>query len=320
MTTLLESSADFTINRDEIVDLANEIAGVKGIGRVLSAEDSQRSIKLLNLIVKQWMGKSDFAPGLKEWTRKRAYLFPQLSKSDYTLGVDGDHATASYVSTALTVAASAGNLTITVSSASGVSSSMYIGIRLASGTIHWTTVNGAPAGSVITITDAIPVGASAPIGATVYSYTTKILYPLEFISLRRRNVNNSEVVINPMTLSYYEDSLLKKNSSGYPSLYLYERGTTDGTLFFNYQVSDTTEVYLLTYLRPIADFDSAIDSPDYPAEWYRPLVGQLAIDIATATGRSVTPEMKLYRDESLSIAGNLDPDKDTQDIFFMGET
>ena len=35
-------SYDFSVNRNDIINLANEMAGVKGIGRVLSAEDIDR--------------------------------------------------------------------------------------------------------------------------------------------------------------------------------------------------------------------------------------------------------------------------------------
>lgn len=317
MTVLLESSADFSINRNEIINLAAEIAGVKGIGRVLSYEDLDRFSNLLNLIVKQWMGKSDFAPGLKIWTRKRAYLFPQLNDSQYTLGVDGDHATDSYTQTTLSAAEASGQTVLSVTSITGMTVGQYIGIRMTTGTFHWSTISTSGAG---TVTIAAALSADASSGATVYFYTSKILYPLEMISIRRKDTDSNETPLSTMSLMDYEEGLLKKNDSGTPTRYLYERGTTDGTLFLDYLVSDTTEVYLLTYLRPIADFDASTDTPDYPMEWYKPLVGQLAMDIATTMGRPVTEEMKLFRDESLAIARNVDAEQNTDDVFFKCET
>src|SRR4030067_1313184 len=108
-------SSNFTINRDQIINLAGLGSGVLGIGRVASADTTDTASRLLNLIVKQWMGKSDFAPGLKVWTRKRAYLFPQTNQSSYTLRTGGDHATASYSQTTLSAAEAAAQTALSVS-------------------------------------------------------------------------------------------------------------------------------------------------------------------------------------------------------------
>lgn len=316
-------SYDFSVNRNQIIDLAGQIAGIKGIGRVLSAEDTDTASRLLNLIVKQWQGKPDFAPGMKVWTRKRAYLFLQLNDTDYTLGPGGDHATASFVETTLTAAASAGATAMSVASITGISASDNVGVRLTDGSIHWTTVSGAPSGSTVTLASGIPTGKSAASGARLIAYTTKIMLPLQMISVRRRDSNNNETPLERMALSYYEQGLLNKANSGTPTGYLYERGqSTTGTLFVDYKpvAADTLDTYLLTFLRPVEDFDAATDSPDYPQEWHRPLVGQLAMDWATATGRPVTQEMKDYRNDAIAIAGNVDPDNETEDAFFKAET
>jgi hypothetical protein len=43
----------------------------------------------LNMIYKQWVAQADFAPGLKMWTRRRAYLFLS-DKAQYDIGPSGD--------------------------------------------------------------------------------------------------------------------------------------------------------------------------------------------------------------------------------------
>lgn len=68
--------------------------------------------------------------------------------------------------TTLSVAASATDTSITVVDASGFADGDYIGILLDDGTEDKTTVNGAPAGNVITLTDAI-TGAAAISNAVV---------------------------------------------------------------------------------------------------------------------------------------------------------
>ena len=314
MTT--SSSSNFTVNRDQIITLAGQGAGVLGIGRVASAEDTNTASRLLNLIAKQLMGRSDFLPGMKVWSRKRAYLFPALNTTSYSLGPSGTHATASYSSTTLSAAEAIGQTVLSVVSTTGMTAADYIGIRCTDNSIHWTTIVGTGAGPTVTITTALTVAAAS--GDTVYWYTTKIPLPLEIISLRRKDTDGNETPLTPMTLMEYEEGLLKKNDDGDPSRYLYERGIVNGTLFLDFEPTDTTEVYLLTFLRPIEDFDAATDTPDYPQEYERLLVGQLMIDWATFTGRPVTQEMKLYRDEALQIAGHVDPE--TSEIFFESET
>lgn len=311
-------SYNFTVMESEIINLAAEMAGVKGAGRVLSNEVYANFRLLLNLIVKQWQGKSDFAPGLKVWTRKRAYLFPELNEEQYSLGTSGDNATLSYNSTTISANEAIGQMTLSVTSTTGMTVADNIGIRCNDGSIHWTTISSTGAGPTVVVASALTVAADA--GNTVYWYTTKIPFPLEIISLRRKDTSGNETPLSRLTLQQYEEGLLKKNDTGIPTGFIYERGISSGTLTFDYGVTDTSEIYLLTFLRPVEDFDSATDTPDYPQEWYRPLVGQLAMDGATAYGKPVTDEMKLLRDESLALAGNVDPDQETEDVFFKSET
>lgn len=316
MTT--SGSYNFSVNRNEIINLAGSGAGIKGIGRVLSSDDIDTASQLLNLIVKQWMGRADFAPGLKVWTRKRAYLFPELGEQQYTLGPGGDHATASYGQTTLLSSVGIGNQFFNVPSTTGMTAGDNVGFICNDGSIFWSTILDVLVAQQVTITTQIPSAASA--GNTVYWYTSKIMLPLEMISVRRKNTSGSETTLTRMSLHEYEEGLLKKDNDGDPSRYIYERGITTGTLTFDYEIEDTTEVILLTFLRPVEDFDAATDTPDYPQEWFRPLVGQLMVDWATFAGKVVTQEMKDYRNEALMIAGNLDPDQDTEGVFFMGET
>jgi len=75
----------------------------------------------------------------------------------------------------LTVAAVATDTTITVSRADYIDSGDLIYVLLDSGEYHCTTVNGAPAGNVVTLTDAIPTGKTAAIGNSVINNLWKPL-------------------------------------------------------------------------------------------------------------------------------------------------
>ena len=71
------------------------------------------------------------------------------------------------VKTTLTAQANAGATTLTVASITGFANGQFVGVMLDNGTQHQTTVNGAPSGFTITITNAIPAGRNAPIGAAL---------------------------------------------------------------------------------------------------------------------------------------------------------
>jgi hypothetical protein len=58
--------------------------------------------------------------------------------------------------TAMRVAGVATDATIDVDSITGITNGDNIGVELDDGTMHWTTVNGAPSGTVITLTAVLP--------------------------------------------------------------------------------------------------------------------------------------------------------------------
>lgn len=309
-------SVDFSVNRDEIIKASLRKIGALSRGVTPSAEDISEGSEALNLIVKQWQGKADFAPGLKTWTRKRGTIFPVLNENEYTLGPNGDHATSSYRSTTVSANEAIGQTTISITSTSGMANSDYIGIRCNDGSIHWSTVSSFVANTTVTIADALTVAADS--GSTIYYYTTQLLMPLSIISLRRKTTSNSESGLTRMLVDEYEE-IGDKTLNGIPTRYLYESGKTDGLLKLDYGISDTTDVYPVTFLRTVEDFDAASDTPDYPQVWFRPLVYQLAIDLAPERGKSdqiamLTPT----RNEALSIAQHTDPE-DVDGVFFKVE-
>jgi len=69
--------------------------------------------------------------------------------------------------TTLGAAASKGDTSITVASATGIEDNYSIGIVLDNESIHWTLVNGDPVGTTVTLEDAI-AEADAASGNTVY--------------------------------------------------------------------------------------------------------------------------------------------------------
>jgi hypothetical protein len=318
-------SVDFSVNRDQICKGALRKLGVLSRGVTPSADDINETAEALNLIVKQWMGTADFAPGLKTWTRKRGFLFPILNENEYTLGPNGDPATSSYSQTTISANEAIGQTTLSVTSTTGMTAADIIIIRCNDGSMHESTITSTGAGPTVVIPDALTVAANA--GSTVYWYTSQLLMPLSIISLRRKTTSNAESSLTKMLIDEYED-IGDKTLNGIPSRYLYEMGKTDGLLKLDMGISDTTDVYPITFLRTVEDFDSASDTPDFPQVWYRPLLLQTAIDVAPERGKAeLIPSLLsiLHGDPARGIPGALhiarhtDPEN-VDGVFFEMET
>ena len=316
-------STNFTVNRDEIVTLAMQDCGQLGVGEAISPEDLTYCSKKLNMLVKQWMGMADFAPGLKLWSRKRADLFLSTSASIYNVGPTGDHWTSTYVSTTLTATAVPSATALTVSSITGISSGDNIGIVLDSGALFWTTVNGAPSGTTVNL--AAGLTSQATSGAVVYDYAnaTTSGNPLQILTIILRDAQNNDIgPLVPLTIEQYESLPTKTqiNSTGDPYSYYFEShntvpGTSNSYLFLDCYPFDVTKHLHITYLSTIEDFDVSTDTPDYPQQWYRALAAQLAIDILPGFQLPLTNELKQLRDDAVAIARNFDPE--TTNIFFQ---
>ena len=292
-------SYDFTISAREIAEISLGDIGVFDPGEPIGVQDLAIAMRKLNLIVKQWMGMGDFAPGLKMWSRKRGYIFLAQGEPEYSIGPSGDHSARSYVDTTLSAGAALGAGTLTVSSIVGMATTNNIGIELADGSLFWTTINGAPSGSTVTLMDTLTGAANS--GARVFVYTTKMIRPLQILTALLRDDQGNDSPIAAMDLPAFE-SIADKNALGDLSRFYYESQLTNGTLFLDAGPNDVTKVIRLTYLAPIEDIDTENDDVDLPQHWFRPLCAQLSIDLAPTFSRPVSQALKLVRDESLAMA------------------
>lgn len=303
-------TTSYSVNELDVLKAALGKIGVVEIGRSLEAEDIEVSRRNLNLILKQWVSQADFAPGLKMWTRRRGWMFLQKNQIEYDLGPSGDECAAeSYVSTTLTANAAQGAGTLTVASITGLASAQRIGVLLDSGSMQWTTINGAPSGSTVTLTATLTGSASS--GATVYAYTSKILRPFEIVSAVMRDSDGNDTPMDPnLSVAEYE-AIPSKSGTGTPSGLYFEAKRTNAVAYLNCAPDDLTQVVRFVYLSYVEDSTATTDDVDFPAEWYRALVGQLAIDCALDYGMSVTPALMAYRDDGLAMARNAYPAKST---------
>lgn len=307
------NSYNFSINAQDIVKGALRKIGALRRGEELDDDDAADAYQALNLIARQWAGRSDYGASFKMWTRERAFLILQSDQVEYKLGPAStdDHATSvdDLAETTLSANAASGATSVNLTSVTGVSDGDNIGILLSSDTIFWTTINGDPAvaGDVV-LTTALSGAANA--NTNVFVYTDKIQKPIDLLTLSRRESNGDDIHIDYLSLEQYE-SLPDKDQTGEAVEAYFEERRLNSLLFIDAIPTDLTDKLRFTYLRPIQDFDSANDNPDFPAIWERALVYQLAIDLAPEHDEEVSNVLVGLRDEAVAVAMNDNPENST---------
>lgn len=278
----MATSGDSTFNatRDQIIRFAARKCRAIGSGETPGSQLVSDFAFQLNAMVKQWQ-----VQGLKVWTRSEAVLFPQVSQVKYTLGPNStDHAVSAsgYVETAIATAAADGAASVVVDSISGISDGDYVGVVVDDGTIHWTTVNGSPAGSTITLTAALDD--SAAVDNIVYAYTTPLTRPIMIESARWFDEGDS--TDRPMVKLAREEyfDLPNKTQTGEVTNWHYDPQLTDGDFYIWNALSAIDGVVKFTYRRAIEDFDAAGNNPDLPQEWINALGWNLAMYMAPEYG------------------------------------
>ncbi len=124
-------------------------------GEAITGARSASCSLRLNLMIKAWM-----ANGAKLWAMKQATLFLTVGTASYSLGATGTHCTNTYVQTTLSTAEASGSTSLGLTAFAGMAASDNIGIVLDDGTIHWTTISGAP-GSTTTIATGLASAAAS---------------------------------------------------------------------------------------------------------------------------------------------------------------
>jgi hypothetical protein len=286
------------------------------------------------MMVRQWMGNTDFAPGLKVWTRKRADLFLGNAQYTYALGQTGDNwcesttglqYPVSYGQTQLSSSFAQGATVLSVLAAAQFNILDFIGIQVGSD-IFWTTVlNFNASNNTVTIpSPGLPSGGAQQNGY-VWNYTKKGVRPLTVISCVLRDIFANDTPIDFMTVERYESLPTKTAPTNIadPTAILYEsqfkNQYPNGRLYLDVGgAQDVTKHLHLVYLAPTENFVNPGDAPDYPQEWYRPLVLGHGKDICGMFDCEFTQDMQDNLQEALAIAKQTDPA--TTDIFFEVES
>jgi hypothetical protein len=268
-------TATFSRNRDQLIKAALRKVNAFESGETPDSDSLNDAAEALNALLKHWQGN-----GVQIYKVVEAALFPQVDQVRYSIGATStDHATETWVETELTVAALNGASTITVDSVTGIATTYKIGVELDDGTMHWTTVNGAPAGQVVTLTAVLTD--SAAIGNRVIAYQTNLVRPLKILSARSYNFDSAiDTPVEEMGRVEYAEMPNKSASGAINAFYYDRRENTTGYLYLWQAPQTVDNAVKMTVAKPIEDFTVAGDDADLPQEWIRAIIWGLADEIA----------------------------------------
>lgn len=263
-------------NLAAIIKDAYQECGTIGILDTPSAEQHVKGRNKLNRMVSEWMKN-----GLKIWTIEEGVLFLQKSQRRYQFGSSStDHYTDAYDfdNTTLAAAAASGATAITVAAIGTIANGDNIAVQLDSGSFQWTTVNGAPVGTTVTL--AVALTGAAASGNRVVAYTSKHLRPLDIMSGRYLNLSSlNETRTDKIAHNDYMELPNKTNTASPFVRWQYQPKTPNGVLNVWLTPSDVTHAMRYTYRRPIFDFIENADTADFPIEWANALVFGLAAEL-----------------------------------------
>lgn len=315
-------SYTFSVTRDDIIrDAMLDICALDP-HEWPTAQEITDCARRLNMIVKQHMGRLDRSPGLKVWTRKRAALFLGNTKRVYNLGQTGDHWVDSttglsypnlYGQTTLTAAAVQGATVLQVASTQSLNVNDYLGIMI-NADIFWTKIAAIGLNSVTIPAPGIPAGTVA--NSYVWNYTKKAVRPLDMITTRLRDIYANDTPLRIIrTVEEYDalPTVASPSNIADPTSIMYESQfksqTPNGQLYLDvYGAQDITKHLECTFLAPTEDMLSPGDAPDYPQQWYLPLVKLLGKEIAPMFECVWTADLESSLNASLPIAEQADPE------------
>ena len=317
----------FTVNRDQIIRDAMLNIGKLDDTEIPTAQEVSDCNFKLNCLVKQWMGKTDFAPGLKVWKRRRGYLFLSSATGQYSIGQtsyatpNGTGWTNSFTQTTVAVKAiiGAGSVTVSGAAAAGLVLGSTVGIILGTNDLNWFKATNV-VGNVVTLSGTLDEVAN--VGATVYVYQAQGTQPLTVETATLRDSNNSDTPLKIMTVQEYDFLPNKADPTNIsdPTAIYYEFQLGNSNLFTDCgAANDTTKYLSLTYLEAVQDIVNPADNFVYPQEWFLALSFGLAKIIAPMFNAPWTANLESAHAMALSIAGHKDPERSSMYFQTGGE-
>lgn len=310
------NSWDFGQTGTQLIQAAYEDLGIVIPGGTISSARSTLALDRLNKIIKQYQATADGAPGIPIYTRNRISLVLAKGQQSYLIGPAATDARCSALlgrTTVATAYVSGTSLSVSAitdtTSYPGTTISMtsadFIGVVLSDGSIGWTTLNGTPGSSPVTLTAGFSLGAAS--GNYVYWFTSRAQrFPvLESALIRYSGFNDTPLYVYA-DARQYDQGVSNKQADGQPTSILVEPLRLNTRVTFDSQPTDVTQQIVMTVLYPSEDMDAAANDIAFPQEGYRFLHWELAFALSPIY--RWTPEMEKQRTEAKAIYLNLNPE------------
>lgn len=306
MATSGVTSLAYTVN--EIIEEALDVLGVAADGETLSGDLFARGKRSINMLLRQWQSQ-----GMHQWTMTEGYLFPTRGVAEFNLATA--RAVNSFTSTTTSAASSSGGFTITVTSDDDISDTDVIGILLDSGVMQWTTVNGAPAANVVTLTAALTGDVSS--GAKVFNYAASAtLKSVErVLGIRRRDSTGYDIEMHLYSRLDYQN-LPNKTEQSSPVVAHIARQAANPTIYLWPTVKNEDILIPFTYERTIEAADAAANTLDLPEYWFDALHLNLAVKLGPKMGANPVRLQEVKEQAAISLNQAMTYDNDVADMRF----
>ena len=305
----------FSVSRDDII--RDAMMNIKRLDPTESptAQETQDCARKLNMMCKQWMGKSDFAPGLKVWSRKTGYRLLDGTTGAYTLSASALGWSNNLVATTLATGGAAAAVSVVLAVAGGFTTGCTVAVELDSSTMFYTTASSV-SGTTVGLTDALPSAAST--GNAIFAYTGVAQKPLAIETAWLRDDTFSDYPLLKMDVQTWSALPNKQDvtDASDPTAVYWEEGLTSGTLYTDVGAAqDLSKYIVMKYMEPIQDFNNPLDEPYYPAEWFLALCWGLSEQICPMFGAQWTEKMEALKNSAMMIARN--KGAETSSLYFQ---
>lgn len=263
-------STSFNLTTNEIAREAFEVLQMATEGEDYTGSEYVSARRSLNLMLATWQ-----AQGIHLWTYTEVTLFLVAGQQAYIL--ESSNATNEHTRTVLTSAAVDTDVTVTLDDVTDLADGWFIGIMKNDNNLFWTTVNGAPVGNDVTLTDALDGDAAAD--QEVFFYETGVAPVERVLNIRRTDGFINETPLNHISHQEFFDLPTKTATGGLSEAY-YDRQRDNGVLYLWAVPADSQQLVKLTSERRLEDFVDTDDDPDFPKYWLEAAIFNLAVRLA----------------------------------------
>jgi hypothetical protein len=249
-------------------------AGIVAVEMPIQAAHFALAQSTANDVLSHWQ-----AQGIHLWSETEALLPLNPNQTEYSLGAGGAHCFTDYVYATATAAIASLAVIVPCSTTEGMTVGDFIGVELADGTRHWSTVQSISIGVSVTIVTGLVSAANS--GASIYTYTTKIDRPLRILDARFGTSQTSdELIINQESRQRYYQTPNKTNSSGTVSQWYYSPQLSNGKLLVWSPVNTCVPVIRFTFVKPQYVNEDQSENILIPSEWFLPFKWAVAHELA----------------------------------------